>query len=85
MILSRRELLAGATAFTLSASQVVAEDKSQPAIAKAQSRSNRIGISTYSFWQFEHEEYRGSDEPVPHGERNKKLHHGALPQLFGGV
>jgi len=35
--------------------------------------------------QFEHEEYRGSDEPVPHGERNEKLHHGALPQLFGGV
>ncbi|MGI8980437.1 MAG: hypothetical protein ACR2FY_14510 [Pirellulaceae bacterium] len=61
---SRRELLAGAAALSLSAVPCLAEDKPRPATGKMASRSNPIGISTYSFWQFEHEEYRDIEKCI---------------------
>src|SRR6185369_3744015 len=64
MTVSRRELLAGAAALSLSAAPGLAEDKSQPVDGKLAPRSNPIGISTYSFWQFEHEEYRDNEKCI---------------------
>src|SRR6187399_3197460 len=64
MTLSRRELLAGAAALSLSAAPSLAEDKPQPVAGKADPISNPIGISTYSFWQFEHEEYRDIEKCI---------------------
>src|SRR5439155_215701 len=58
MTFSRRELIAGAAAFSISAPSAFREGKPQPIPAKATAHSNPIGISTYSFSQFEHEEYR---------------------------
>jgi L-ribulose-5-phosphate 3-epimerase len=64
MTLSRRELLAGTAALSLSAVSALAQEKPQPAAPKAASGSNPIGISTYSFWQFEHEEYRDIEKCI---------------------
>jgi L-ribulose-5-phosphate 3-epimerase len=64
MTLSRRELLTGAAALSLANSRSFAEEKPQPLGEKPKSRSNPIGISTYSFWQFEHEEYRDIEKCI---------------------
>ena len=62
MNFSRRTLLvAGAASVVTSATSV------KPILAQtnvAQTRSNPIGISTYSFWQFEHEEYRNIEKCI---------------------
>lgn len=64
MTLSRRELLTGAAALSLAGSRSFAGEKPQPIAEKPSSRSNSIGISTYSFWQFEHEEYRDIEKCI---------------------
>src|SRR6266550_481339 len=64
MTLTRRELLASAAALSLSAASGLAEETQQPAAPKTATRSTPIGISTYSFWQFEHEEYRDIEKCI---------------------
>ena len=54
MIASRREFVAAA-ALAAVGSQIVA---GTPPPADRPRRTNRIGISTYSFWQFRNEELR---------------------------
>jgi len=64
MTLTRRELLASAAALSLPAALGLAEEKKELAASKSAGRSNPIGISTYSFWQFEHEEYRDIEKCI---------------------
>jgi sugar phosphate isomerase/epimerase len=64
MTLTRRELLASVAALSLPAALGLAEEKKELAASKSAGRSNPIGISTYSFWQFEHEEYRDIEKCI---------------------
>lgn len=64
MTLNRRELLVGAAALSLSAAPGLAKEKAPVTAAKESASSNPIGISTYSFWQFEHEEYRDIEKCI---------------------
>src|SRR6187431_2198534 len=59
MIPSRRAFLSGsAAAATLAAIPARAEDPGEPR------RTNRIGVSTYSFWQFKNAELRPIDKCI---------------------
>jgi L-ribulose-5-phosphate 3-epimerase len=52
---TRRQFLAAAG--SVAASTALAAE-AEPPTANGKARPNRIGISTYSYWQFQHEDYR---------------------------
>jgi L-ribulose-5-phosphate 3-epimerase len=71
-MLTRRQVLASSACVTLaSLGQAAREDapigpdpQSHPALIAQRRRPNRIGISTYSFWQFRHNDMRDCEKCI---------------------
>lgn len=60
MLMNRREFMAGAATVAVATSSAV---QAEPGEA-ARARANRIAVSTYSFWQFRHEELRDIEKCI---------------------